>query len=64
MALDTTRYHLGDRTAEYHEIEVEQLGGASDAVRALGEALLREFPDRLRPAKKGKFGRGLALSRR
>ncbi len=32
-------------------------------VRALGEALLTAFPDRLRAAKKGKFGRGLALSR-
>ena len=58
-----TRYHFGDRTAEYHEIEVEQLGGATSAVRTLGEALLRQFPDHLRPAKKGKFGRGLALSR-
>ena len=63
MALDTTRYDFGDRTAECHEIEVEQLGGGAATVRALGEALLTAFPDRLRPAKKGKFGRGLALSR-
>ena len=52
-----------DRAAEYHEIEVEQLGDAGDAARALGAALLAAFPDRLRPAKKGKFGRGMALSR-
>ena len=63
LALDTTRYRLGERTAEYREIEVEQRGGTVAAVRALGEALLAGYPDRLRPAKKGKFGRGMALSR-
>jgi len=44
-------------------IEVEQLGGADYAVGALGEALPAAFPDRLRPATKGKFGRGLAFGR-
>ena len=63
LALDTTTYHLGDRTAVAREIEVEQRGGSVDAVLALGESLLAAFPDRLRPATKGKFGRGLALSR-
>ena len=63
MALDTTTYDLGDRTAVSREIEVEQRGGTIDAVRALGAGLLAAFPDRLRPAKKGKFGRGLASSR-
>ena len=63
LALDATRYDFGDRIAECHELEVEQLGGADDAVRALGEALLARFPGRLLPAKKGKFGRGMAFGR-
>ena len=63
LALDTTTYHLGDRTAVSCEFEVEQRGGTVDAVLAVGEALLAAFPDRLRPATKGKFGRGLAFGR-
>ncbi len=63
VTLDTTRYDFGDRTAECHEIEVEQLGGGAATVRALGEALLTAFPNHLRPAKKGKFGRGMARGR-
>jgi inorganic triphosphatase YgiF len=63
LALDTTRYRFGDRTVDYREIEVEQLAGAEESARTLGEALLARFPGRLEPATMGKYHRGLLLER-
>ncbi|MFN8522474.1 MAG: CYTH domain-containing protein [Chloroflexota bacterium] len=62
LAIDATTYHLGPRTVEYREIEIEQLPGSAIDARALGELLQLLFPGELEPATMGKYSRGLKLS--
>lgn len=63
LALDRTRFDFGAVMVDYWEIEIEQLDGGEDAPRALGQALLARYPDRLEPSKMGKYSRGLALEK-
>ncbi|MBA2448541.1 MAG: CYTH domain-containing protein [Chloroflexi bacterium] len=62
IACDVTRFNFGGRTADYHEVEVEQLS-ADAPVRSLGRALVARFPGQLEPARIGKYARGLQLER-
>lgn len=64
LALDRTRFDFGKVLVDYWEIEIEQLGGSEDAApRALGQALVDLYPDRLEPSSMGKYSRGLAIER-
>src|SRR5437868_4140918 len=48
LALDRTRFHLGQTEIPYWEIEVEQVSGSGeDAPRQIGQALLERYPRRL-----------------
>ena len=62
VACDATRFNFGGRTADYYEVEVEQLS-AGAPVRSLGRALMARFPGQLEPARIGKYARGLQLER-
>ena len=64
LALDRTRFDFGKVLVDYWEIEIEELGEAGDeAPRALGQALVDLYPDRLEPSTMGKYSRGLAIER-
>jgi len=63
LALDRTRFDYGVTTADYWEIEIEELNGHEQAPRQLGRALMDRFGDRLELSTMGKYSRGLAIER-
>ena len=63
LALDHTTYGFRALTADYREIEVEQVGDAPIDLVALGAHLTAAFPGRLEPSTMGKYSRGLTLER-
>jgi inorganic triphosphatase YgiF len=64
LALDSTVYHLDVYDIVFREIEAEALTDDAQHALALGAAIERAFPGRVRPSKVGKYSRGLELAAR
>lgn len=64
LALDTTIYHLEVYDIVFREIEAEALSEDAQHALAIGAAIERACPGRVRPSKLGKYSRGLELAAR